>query len=132
MSPNDQRADRLSQAIVAAISGDVNTLADLVTHDVVGTGPAVSVSDRAELTVEIATRDNLTDVEIALAALDVSGDQACVEWVVSGERPSGGPGGRVRVRAITVAEFDGDQICSFRSYWDDTSVLDEIRAGGNR
>src|SRR3954464_1031883 len=117
MSPNETRAERLSQAIVAAISGDVHTLKLLVTHDVVGTGPAVSVSDRAELAVDIGTRDNLSDVEIALSTLDVSGDQACVEWVVSGERPDGRSGGRVRVRAITVAEFDGDHICSFRSYW---------------
>jgi SnoaL-like domain len=130
MSPNDARAERLSQAIVAAISGDVNLLNKLFTHDVVGSGPALSVSDRAELTVEIGGRDHLTDVEIALSALDVSGDQACVEWVLSGERPGGRSSERVRVRAITVAEFDGDQICSFRSYWDDTSVLDQIGARG--
>lgn len=132
MSPNDARAERLSRAIVAAISGDVNVLNELVTHDVVGSGPAISVSDRAELAVEIGTRDNLTDVEIALSALDVSGDQACVEWVVSGEPPAGRPGERVRVRAITVAEFDGNQICSFRSYWDDTSLLEGTGAGADR
>jgi hypothetical protein len=36
------------------------------------------------------------------------------------------------MRAATVAEFEGDQICSFRSYWDDLPALQgvrELRAG---
>jgi hypothetical protein len=34
------------------------------------------------------------------------------------------------LRAVTVAEFEGDQICSIRSYWDDASLLQDLEAAG--
>ncbi|MGZ6963171.1 MAG: nuclear transport factor 2 family protein [Acidimicrobiia bacterium] len=139
--PSDEaRADILSQAIVASISGDTSQVTELFTHDVTGSGPAISISSREELAGELEERvGSFTDVEIALAPLEVSGEQACVEWVATAvhsgplvvdESRTGvlGPTGRrVRVRAITVAEFDGNQICSFRSYWDDVPVFRELR-----
>ncbi len=84
-----------------------------------------------------ARRGELLDIEIAFAPLDVGGRQAAVEWVASGvhagpvvlEPSRMGPGvpsgQRVRVRAVTVAEFEDGRICSFRSYWDDLGVLPE-------
>jgi ketosteroid isomerase-like protein len=139
LSP-DARAERLSEAILAGISGDVSKVEELFTSDVVGSGPVLSVSSREELALEFEEREGtFTDVEVALAPLDVAGDQACVEWVASGvetgslaiEESRMGvlapTGRRIRVRAVTVAEFDGDQICSFRSYWDDVPVLQEVR-----
>jgi hypothetical protein len=118
------RAERLSAAIGAAVSGDASRITQHYTPDVVGSAPAISVSSRDELAVEIAERDGaLTDIEIAFSPLPVSGHQAAVEWVASGV-PSAPldldlGGHRVRIRAVTVAEFDGEQICSFRCYWDD-------------
>lgn len=142
VSDNAARAERLSEAIVAAISGDVSQVEELFTPDVVGSGPATSVSSREELAIEIEERDGtFADVEVAFAPLDVSGEQAAVEWVASAVHS--GPlaldesragvlaptGRRVRVRAVTVAEFDGEQICSFRSYWDDLPLLQDVREG---
>ena len=139
-SSNAKRAERLSQAIAATISGDASQVKEWFTHDVVGSGPAISVTSRDELASDIEERDGtFTDVEIAFAPLDVSGRRACVEWVASAVHA--GPlvlddhrarvriptGRRVRMRAVTVAEFDGDQICSFRSYWDDLPALQELR-----
>jgi len=137
------RADRLSRAIVAAITGDISEVEELFTHDVVGSGPAISVSSREELAIDIEERDGtFTDVEVALAPLEVSRGQACVEWVASAvhsgplvldESRAGVPtpsGRRVRVRAVTVAEFEGDRICSFRSYWDDLPMLRALREAG--
>ena len=139
-SGSTARAEQLSRAILATISGDASRLNELFTHDVVGSGPATSVSSRAELTLDIEERAHtFVDVEVALAPLDVSGPQACVEWVASGvhagplvldESRVGVPvptGRRVRVRAVTVADFEGDRICAFRSYWDDLSLLEELR-----
>ncbi len=74
----------------------------------------------------------------------MSGSQACVEWVASAVHA--GPlvlderraavtipsGRRVRMRAVTVAEFEGEQISSFRSYWDDLPLLQEISAAKRR
>jgi ketosteroid isomerase-like protein len=138
---DQSRAERLCAAILAAISGDVSYVGQHFTQDVVGSGPTVSVKSREELAVEIEERDGtFTDVEVAFSPLEVTGTQAAVEWVASGvhsgplplpERLGGDlapTGRRVRVRAITVAEFDGDQICSFRSYWDDLPALRDLRS----
>jgi ketosteroid isomerase-like protein len=136
---NADRADRLSQAIVAAISGDVSRVEQLFTRDVVGSGPAISVASREELAIDIEEREGtFKDVEVAFAPLEVAGDQAAVEWVASAVHV--GPlaldnsrtgivaptGRRLRVRAVTVAEFEGNQICSFRSYWDDLPLLQDL------
>jgi len=137
---NALRAERLSAAIVAAITGDASKVTEHFTQDVVGSGPIGSVSSRDELAGEIEAREGtFTDVEVAFAPLDVSGSQAAVEWVASavhngplvldqGRSAVFGPTGRrFRVRAVTVAEFEGAQICSFRSYWDDLPLLQELR-----
>jgi hypothetical protein len=138
---SETRSDRLSAAILDAILGDASRVEQLFTHDVVGSGPTLSVRSREELAIELEDRDGtFKDVEVAFAPLDVSGPQAAVEWVASAvhARPLrladsravdlAPAGRRVRVRAITVAEFEGDRICSFRSYWDDVPALQEIRA----
>jgi hypothetical protein len=140
-SDHTARAERLCAAILATISGDVSRVEQHFTKDVVGSGPTLSVKSREELAVEIEERDGtFTDIEIAFAPLNISGPQAGVEWVASGvhsgplplpERLGGDlapTGRRVRLRAITVAEFDGDQICSFRSYWDDLPTLRDLRS----
>lgn len=140
---NEERAARLSRAIVATISGETAQLHDLFTLDVVASGPHLQTISRDQLAEEIERRVSaFSDRKVAVAPLDVSGDQACVEWVASGvhsgEYEMGGiddafapTGRRVRLRAISVAEFDGDQICSLRSYWDDASLLQHLAADGN-
>lgn len=133
---NAERARRLTRAIEAAITGDVTGFEDLFTPDVVGHGPALSVSSRDELTTGVKQhRGELADVEVACAPLDVSGPQAAVEWVASAihSTPSASPanasptGRRIRVRAVTIAEFEAGRIRSFRSYWDDFGVLGDAR-----
>ena len=37
--------------------------------------------------------------------------------------PSGEP---VVVNGATIAEFDGDRICSLRQYWDEFAVLEQL------
>jgi ketosteroid isomerase-like protein len=127
-----RRAEHLTHAITAAVRGDVTPIELLFTPDVVGSGPGLNVSSRDELTIGVkARRGELLEVEIAFAPLEVGGRQAAVEWVASGVHagpvpleptrmgPGVPPGHRVRVRAVTVAEFEDGRICSFRSYWDD-------------
>ncbi len=136
---NAARAERVSALITAAISGDASRVEQHFTQDVVGSGPAISVSSRDELRLEIEARKGaFTGIEVVFAPLDVAGTQAAVEWVASvvptrtlvvDESRIGfnvPVGHRVRVRAVTVAEFDGEQICSFRSYWDDLHLLRDL------
>jgi ketosteroid isomerase-like protein len=143
---NDQaRAQRLTEVIAAAIRGDASKVADWFTLDVVGSGPVIRVKSRAELDSDIRERAaTFTDLEIAFSPLDVAGPQACVEWVASAVHT--GPlvlderraavvvptGRRVRMRAVTVAEFEGDQISSFRSYWDDLPALSDLHETKHR
>ncbi len=136
---NEDRAVRLSRAIVATITGDRAQLNDLFTRDVLASGPSLQVFSREQLAIEISQRVHaFSDRKVSVASLDVAGDQACVEWVASGvhsgryESDGHGPGvfeptgRRVRLRAISVAEFEGDQICSIRSYWDDLALLQTL------
>ncbi len=138
--PSAARTDRLARAIVAGINGDASQLQNLFSHDVVGTGPVLAVTSRAELADALESHAGaLLDVEIQLSPLDVAGNQAAVEWVASAVESSsvevaGHHTGevtpkahRVRVRAVTVAEFDGDLITSFRSYWNDFPKVAGLR-----
>jgi ketosteroid isomerase-like protein len=33
---------------------------------------------------------------------------------------------RCRLRGVTIAEFDGDRIRSFRQYWDEVSLIEQF------
>jgi ketosteroid isomerase-like protein len=39
-------------------------------------------------------------------------------------------GTRVTVHGVTVAEFHDERICSFRQYWDEFAVLEQIGLPG--
>jgi SnoaL-like polyketide cyclase len=95
------------------------------------------VPSAAELAIELEDRDDaFADVELAFSPLDVGDDGACVEWTMSAAHT--GPlvigdeceieptGVRVTVHGVTVAEFDGDRIRSFRQYWDAAELLEQI------
>ena len=135
---NRIRADRLVRAVKASVSGSSSEISDLYTEDVQGWSPNGTVTSAAELAVEFEDRDDaFSDLEIAVVALDVGGDQACVEWVASVLHT--GPltddhdvrvdptGSRLTLRGVTVAEFDGDRICSFRQYWNELEWLDQLQ-----
>jgi ketosteroid isomerase-like protein len=137
VTSNETRAATLVRALRAAIEGNGSAVPELYTDDVKAWAPALSTSSAAELAAEFDRRDEaFTDIELTVTPLDVSGDYACVEWVVA--MTHAGPlilrDGvvleatelRIHVRGATVAEFDGDRICSFRQYWDEFSVLEQL------
>jgi ketosteroid isomerase-like protein len=120
----------------AAAEGDGDALGDLVTEDVVGWSPNLFVRSRAELLDAVGPRDDtFTAVEVDVRALDELGDKAIAEWHVSADHT--GPlfidddvvieptGRRLHLSGATVAEFDGDRICAFRSYFDDLALVEQ-------
>jgi hypothetical protein len=134
VTSNAERAAILIRALGASITGDSRVVKDLYTSDVRGWSPAINVSSAAELAVELEDRDTaFTDAELDACPLDVSGDRACVEWTATVTHS--GPitidddvvieptGLRCRLHGVTVAEFDGDRIRSFRQYWDEAEAL---------
>jgi ketosteroid isomerase-like protein len=137
VTTNAARAEMLVRALRAGIDGDHETVRTLVTHDVRAWTPAFATATRDELIEALDHRDDaFSDIDLRATPLDVGGDFACVEWSVDMTHTgalSFAPltsieptGMRVTVHGITVAEFDGDQICSFRQYWDELAVLEQL------
>jgi ketosteroid isomerase-like protein len=134
---NRFRSATLERAVRASIVGDSSVIDDLYTVDVRGWLPRGEITSSAELACEFElTGEAFSNVDVAVWPLDVNGPRACVEWeataVHSGTIDAGqdvhvAPTGKqVRLRGVTVAEFDDDRICSFRQYWDELTLLVEL------
>ena len=120
-----------------AITGDAGAVTELFTEDVIGWTPTMVFTSRVDLLAELAMGDDaLTDLELRIDALDVVGDKAIAEWrasaVFSGPflvdddlliEPTGQD---LAVAGVSVAEFEGDRIRTFRSYFDDAALLEQM------
>lgn len=132
MTSNETRATILVRALRAGIDGDRATLDAVLTDDVRTWTPAMSTTSRVELLDALERRDGaFTDIELIVTPLDVGGDYACVEWT-AGMTPRRSPiesnEVRVTVHGATVAEFQGERICSMRQYWDEFSLVEQLGA----
>jgi ketosteroid isomerase-like protein len=137
VTTNEERASILARALRAGLEGDRTTVEALCTDDVRVWAPALNAGSRAELLDALDRRDNaFSDVDLATIPLDVGGDFACVEWTVRmthtgpielGDATSvDATGERIVVNGATIAEFDGERICSLRQYWDEFAVLEQL------
>jgi ketosteroid isomerase-like protein len=101
--------------------------------------PAAFTSSLDELLERLEhLEEAFSDVELEVHPLDVGGDYACAEWSVSLTHTGplaatdGGlvepTGARVVVDGVTVCEFRGERICSFRQYWDELAVIEQLAA----
>jgi ketosteroid isomerase-like protein len=137
MATNAQRAATLVRALEASVTGDSTVVEELYTDDVRGWAPALWVSSAAELAVEFEDREEaFSDIELEVSPLDVSGERACVEWIVT--LTHSGPlefddeivveptGVRATLHGTTIAEFEGEKIRSFRQYWDEIELLEQL------
>jgi ketosteroid isomerase-like protein len=137
MTTNEMRASTLVRALRAGVEGDRRAVEAACTDDVRVWTPALTAASRAELLDVLDRRDGaFSDVELVTTPLDVGGDFACVEWTVRmshtgalalGDDTTLQPTGeRVVVNGATIAEFEGDRICSLRQYWDEFAVLEQL------
>lgn len=133
------RASAMRRLLQAAVTGDADAMADLVTADVTGWSPNVFVTSRDELLAALQRSDDaFSEIEIRVQALDQVGDKAIAEWHAALDHT--GPlaidddlvieptGRRFHVSGATIAEFDGDRICAFRSYFDDLALVEQALA----
>lgn len=132
-------ASVLRRALESALVGDVDTLDGLVTDDVAAWSPNMFAASRGELAAALRPRDEvLTDIEVVIDAIDVVGDKAIAEWCASATfsipcllqddvliEPTGA---RVALAGVTIGEFRGALICSLRSYFDDSALLEQMLA----
>ena len=126
-------ADAL-KAEAGAASADLKTL---FTDDVVGWSPYATVSGLAGLADLSALREEaFSNVVITFRGLDEVGNKAFAEWLVEADHT--GPlvlsedsvleatGRHVQLPGVTVADFREGKIRSYRTYFDDISLIDQI------
>jgi ketosteroid isomerase-like protein len=91
--------------------------ADLATGD-----PAIDLErlSRALAHERLGRDDAFSEVEFS-ADTEVVEGAGCTEWSVTARR-IGREGGRITLRGVTVAEFSGERIASFRQYWDEVAL----------
>ncbi len=133
------RKDVLLSALEAEVGGASVDLDTLFTDDVVGWSPYATVSGLAAVSALAALREvAFSNVVIMFRGLDEVGNKAFAEWVIEADHT--GPlvldadsvldptGRRVRLAGVTVADFRAGKIRSYRTYFDDFSLLEQIVA----
>ena len=131
------RKEVLSDALKAeagAVSVDLKTV---FTDDVVGWSPYATVSGLTALAALASLREEaFSNVVITFRGLDEVGNKAFAEWLVEADHT--GPlvlsedtvleatGRHVQLPGVTVADFRDGKIRSYRTYFDDISLIEQI------
>jgi ketosteroid isomerase-like protein len=131
------RKDVLSNALKAEAGAGSVDPETLFTEDVVGWSPYASVSGLAALADLAALREEaFSNVVITFRGLDEVGNRAFAEWLVEADHT--GPlvlseesvleatGRHVQLPGVTVADFREGKIRSYRTYFDDISLIEQI------
>ena len=134
---SESRKDVLLKALEAEVGGESVDLGTLFTDDVVGWSPYASVSGLTALVELIALREiAFSNVVLVLRGLDEVGNKAFAEWLIEADHT--GPlvlsedavleatGRRVQLPGVTVADFREGKIRSFRTYFDDISLIEQL------
>ncbi len=134
---SESRKDVLLKALEAEIGGASVDPGALFTDDVVGWSPLSTVSGLTGLADLSSLNDAaFSNVVIMFRGLDEVGNKAFAEWVVEGDHT--GPfildkdavleatGRHVQMAGVTVADFREDKIRSFRTYFDDISLIEQL------
>ncbi len=135
---SESRKDVLLKAIEAEVgSAESVDLGSLFTDDVVGWSPYASVSGLSELVVLSALREvAFSNVVVLYRGLDEVGNKAYAEWLIEADHT--GPlilgegaeveatGRHVKLAGVTVADFRDGKIKSYRTYFDDISLIEQM------
>ncbi len=131
------RKDVLMKALEAEVGGEPFDPGTLFTDDVVGWSPYASISGLSALAELAALREMaFSNAVIFFRGLDEVGNKAFAEWVLEADHT--GPlvigddavveatGNHVELAGVTVADFRDGKIRSYRTYFDDISLLEQI------
>ncbi len=131
------RKDVLLKALEVEVGLASDDPSTLFTDDVVGWSPLMNVSGLAALSELAALRDiAFSNVDLSLRGLDEVGNKAFAEWLVEADQT--GPfvlsedavveptGRHVQLAGVTVADFRDGKIRSFRTYFDDISLIEQL------
>ncbi len=131
------RKEVLADAIKAEAGVASPDLKTLFTEDVTGWSPYATVSGLEAVADLAALREEaFSNVVITFRGLDEVGNKAFAEWLVDADHT--GPlvlseesvleatGRHVQLPGVTVADFREGKIRSFRTYFDDISLIEQI------
>jgi ketosteroid isomerase-like protein len=131
------RKQMLADAIKAEAGAAPADPATLFTDDVTGWSPYVTVSGLEAVAALAALREEaFSNVVITFRGLDEVGNKAFAEWLIEADHT--GPlvlsddtaleatGRHVQLPGVTVADFREGKIRSFRTYFDDLSLIEQI------
>jgi ketosteroid isomerase-like protein len=134
---SESRKDVLLKALNAEIGGAPADPASLFTDDVVGWSPYATVSGLDAVAALAAVREiAFSNVVVMFRGLDEVGNKAFAEWIIEADHT--GPlvlgedavleatGAHVKLPGVTVADFRGGKIRSYRTYFDDISLIEQI------
>ena len=134
---SSSRKEVLSDAIKAEAGAAPADLKTVFTEDVTGWSPYVTVSGLAALADLAALRETaFSNVVVTFRGLDEVGNKAFAEWLVDADHT--GPlvlsedsvleatGRHVQLPGVTVADFREGKIRSYRTYFDDISLIQQI------
>ena len=134
---SSSRKEVLSDAIKAEVGDASVDLKTLFTDDVVGWSPYVTVSGLTALAALSVLREAaFSNVVIMFRGLDEVGNKAIAEWLIEADHT--GPlvlsedtvleatGRHLQLPGVTVADFREGKIRSFRTYFDDLSLIEQI------
>jgi ketosteroid isomerase-like protein len=134
---SESRKDVLLKALEAEVGGASVDPGTLFTDDVVGWSPLSTVSGLTGLADLSSLNDAaFSNVVIVFRGLDEVGNKAFAEWVVEADHT--GPfildedavleatGRHVELAGVTVADFREGKIRSYRTYFDDMSLIEQL------
>ena len=134
---SSSRKEVLSNAIKAEVGDASVDLKTLFTDNVVGWSPYVTVSGLTALAALSVLREAaFSNVVIMFRGLDEVGNKAIAEWLIEADHT--GPlvlsedtvleatGRHLQLPGVTVADFREGKIRSFRTYFDDLSLIEQI------
>ena len=134
---SSSRKEVLSDAIKAEVGDASVDLKTLFTDNVVGWSPYVTVSGLTALAALSVLREAaFSNVVIMFRGLDEVGNKAIAEWLIEADHT--GPlvlsedtvleatGRHLQLPGVTVADFREGKIRSFRTYFDDLSLIEQI------
>ena len=134
---SESRKDVLLKALEAEVGGESVDPGTLFTDDVVGWSPYATVSGLPGLAALSTLRETaFSNVVITLRGLDEVGNKAFAEWVIEADHT--GPlvlsedavldatGRHVQLAGVTVADFREGKIRSFRTYFDDITLIEQM------
>ena len=133
----ESRKDVMVRALEAEVGSAEVDLGTLFTDDVVGWSPYAAVSGLTALAELSALRDiAFSNVVILLRGVDEVGNRVYAEWLIEADHT--GPlvldedvvleatGRHLQLAGVSVADFREGKIRSYRTYFDDLSMIEQI------